>query len=258
MISLTPLSPIFFQIGPIQFHYYGLMYALGFLFAYYLLPHLLRIRNINLSNTIFDNIFFYTFLSGIIGARIFYILFYNFSYYLENPIKIIAFWEGGMASHGGFLGSLIGIYFLSRYYSLSVLKLTDTIVIPLGIGLMLGRFGNFINGELYGRVTNVPWCMEFSKADDCRHPSQLYSAGKDLFLFIVLFSLRKTTFIPGTLTYIFILCYSILRFTVEFFREPDPQIGLLTLNFSLGQWISGIIILISSLLYYFALKKSKK
>jgi len=240
-----PSPQIFFKVGPLEFHYYGLMYFLSFLFSYYFLPIILNLRGIKIKKNIYENLFFYTFLGAIIGGRLFYIVFYNLSFYLENPIKTLFIWEGGLASHGGFLGASFVLFFLSKYYKIPFWKLTDSTVIPIGICLMLGRLGNFINGELYGRPTNVPWCMYFTDSLECRHPSQVYAMIKNLFLFLIFFSLRKTKFKDGTLSILFLFLYGIFRFIVEFFREPDPQLGLIFLNLTEGQIWSLVMIFIS-------------
>lgn len=237
-MSFTPFDPTFLSIGPLAFHYYGLMYVFAFSIAYFSLPILFRIRNIEVSTKQFENIFFYGALGGILGGRLFYVLFYNFSFYLQNPLKIFALWEGGMASHGGFLGVIFATFLVCHFYKLPFLKITDCFTIPAGLGLMLGRFGNFINGELFGRITTAPWCVEFKTAEGCRHPSQLYAAFKDFSLFLIFFSLKKTTWNDGTLSFLFIAFYAIFRFIVEFFREPDAQLGFLSLGLSQGQWIS--------------------
>ena len=237
-MNFTPFDPVFLTLGPLQFHYYGLMYVLAFSFAYFLLPYIFGIRKVDVNKNQFENLFFYTALGAILGGRIFYVLFYNFSYYLQNPLKIFAVWEGGMASHGGFLGALITLWILCKIYNLKFLKISDCFAIPSGMGLMFGRIGNLINGELYGRITDVSWCMEFDTAEGCRHPSQIYAAIKNFTLFSILFSLRKTQWKDGTLTFLFISLYALFRFIVEFFREPDAHIGLLSLGLSQGQWIS--------------------
>lgn len=243
MIDFTPLSPVFLSIGPIKMHYYGLMYVLAFGFAYFFLPVLFRIRRVQITTPQFENIFFYGLLGGIFGGRIFYVLFYNFHYYFSHPFKIFAVWEGGMASHGGIFGAALAVYFVCRLYKIAFFKITDCLVIPTALGLMFGRFGNFINGELYGRITDVSWCVHFKSAEGCRHPSQLYAAAKDISLFTLLFSLRTTQWKDGSLSMIFLSSYLTLRFIVEFFREPDPQIGYLWLKFSQGQWISLLILI---------------
>lgn len=257
MIEFSPLSPVFLSIGPLKFHYYGLMYALGFSVAYLLLPYLYKIRGLKINKIIHENIFMTLALGGIIGGRIFYVLFYNFDYFLNYPLKVFAVWEGGMASHGGFIGAIIAVYLACNFYKINFLRYTDCVVIPVGIGLMLGRVGNLINGELYGRITDVSWCVNFEKAEGCRHPSQIYSIIKDLSIFIIMYNLRKTKYLDGSLFFIFFYLYLSMRFVVEFFREPDLQIGLLSLGLSQGQWISLIMIIIMSLLHLSIRQKQK-
>jgi phosphatidylglycerol---prolipoprotein diacylglyceryl transferase len=234
------------------------MYVLAFTFAYFLIPYLLKVRKLEIKKHAFEDIFFWTIIGGLLGGRIFYVLFYNFSYFSENLLKIFAVWEGGMASHGGFIGATLVLFFMCKKYKLPFWKVADVIVIPVGIGLMLGRFGNFINGELYGRITDVAWCMNFDSAEGCRHPSQLYAALKDFILFSVLFSLRNTQWKPGILAMSFIGLYAIFRFIVEFFREPDSQIGILSLGLSQGQWISVFMFFVSVLVVSVFLRKKKR
>ena len=245
MFELTPLSSVFLTIGPIKFHYYGLMYVFAFLFAYLLLPYLFKIRNIVIKKQEFEDIFFAGILGAVLGGRVFYILFYNLNYYLSNPLKSFAVWEGGMASHGGFIGAAIAIYIICKNKHLSFLSIIDVMIIPVGIGLMFGRFGNLVNGELFGRVSNVPWCINFDAADGCRHPSQVYAMLKDLILFTIMFFLRSTKWKPGILALLFINLYSLFRFILEFFSEPDFNIGYLAFNLSQGQYISIVLFLIS-------------
>lgn len=245
MIEFTPLSPVFFTLGPLKLHYYGLMYVLAFSFAYLLLPYLFKIRKIKIEKNVFEDLFLWVIIGALIGGRVFYVFFYNFSYFLEHPFGIIAVWEGGMASHGGFIGATLALFLICKKHQLPFLRLADAIVIPVGIGLMFGRFGNFINGELFGRITDVSWCMNFDTAEGCRHPSQLYAMFKDFTLFSIFFALRKTEWQPGILAMSFIGLYAIFRFIVEFFREPDAHIGYVSLSLSQGQWISVFMLLIS-------------
>jgi len=241
MIEFTPFSPVFLTIGELKFHYYGLMYALSFLIIYFSLPFVFRWRDIILNKKAYEELFFKTALSGLLGGRLFYILFYNLAYYLENPLKILAVWEGGMASHGGFIGALLGGFWVCRQYQLKFLKIADAVVILLGIGLALGRLGNFINGELYGAITTVSWCVNFETIEGCRHPTQIYAMLKDFSLFILMFSLVKTKWREGSLVLVFFFCYSFLRFFVESFREPYFEIGVFSLTLFPGQVFSLVV-----------------
>lgn len=255
MIAFTPFSPVFLSLGPLQFHYYGLMYVLAFAFAYFFLPYLFRIRGVVMERSVFEDLFFWIIVGALLGGRIFYVIFYNFSYFSDHLLKIFAIWEGGMASHGGFLGAALALYVFCKKKNLSFFQIADVLVITVGMGLMFGRFGNFINGELYGRVTDVAWCMHFDGSDGCRHPSQLYAACKDGLLFLILFSLRKTQWTSGVLAMSFFGLYAIFRFIVEFFREPDIHIGYLSFGLSQGQWISIVLFLVSVIIALYLIRK---
>lgn len=257
MIEFTPLSAVFLSIGPLKFHYYGLMYVFAFAFMYFMIPYLFRIRKVGIKKDQFEDLFFWGILGALLGGRLFYVLFYNFTYFFENPLSVFAVWEGGMASHGGFIGSVMAIYFICKKYTLSFLSILDAVAIPVGVGLMLGRFGNFINGELFGRVTDVSWCMNFKEAEGCRHPSQLYAMLKDVILFSIMFYLRDTQWKQGVLALVFVALYATFRFIVEFFREPDAHIGYLGLNLSQGQWLSLFMFFISLISMYYIIQRKK-
>jgi phosphatidylglycerol:prolipoprotein diacylglycerol transferase len=259
-MSFTPFSPVFLSIGPLSFHYYGLMYAIGFSIAYFMLPILYKQRNITLTEKQHESLFLLVALSGILGGRLFYVVFYNISYFLENPVHILAIHKGGMSSHGGFFGVFVGALVFARKYNISPLAFLDCLALPAGIGLSLGRLGNLINGELFGRITDMPFCREIEGKEGCRHPSQLYAILKDLFLFTLLFSLRKKFLhTEGVLSGIFLVLYSTIRFFLEFFREPDPQLGFVFYSFTQGQVLSVFFLLfgISLLGYSLFYKKSE-
>ncbi|PCI24631.1 prolipoprotein diacylglyceryl transferase [Candidatus Peregrinibacteria bacterium] len=248
--SFTPFDPVFLTIGPLELHYYGLMYAIGIMFCYSFLPKIYKIRNIKITEQQHENIVFMSVLLGLIGGRLFYVFFYYPEFFLLHPEKIIAVWDGGMASHGGFLGGILGFFIMTKKYKIPFLKLGDAMVIPLAIPFMIGRLGNFINGELYGRITDVAWCMDFDRAEGCRHPAQIYAMGKNATIFAILYSLRNTKWPDGTLVYIFFSLYLSFRFIVEFFREPDQQIGLLLGDLSQGQWISFILLIVLNTIFF--------
>ena len=188
---------------------------------------------------------FYIFIGAILTARLFYVLFYGTQNYIQNPLEIFKLWQGGMSIHGGILGTVLGIiYFVKKNKDYTILQLTDLIAMPTAIALMFGRIANFINGELYGRVTSLPWAVKFKDAEGFRHPSQLYESAKNLIIFSILFLRSKKPFKEGELTALFLIYYSILRFTVEFVREPEIYIGPLTMGqllcipmFVIGVWI---------------------
>lgn len=254
-------DPIIIRIGPLTLSWYGLMYFLGFSISYFLVRYQIKRRDFDISKPEVDDLYFYAVLGLIIGARLGYILFYNLKMYLDNPLEIPAFWHGGMSFHGGLIGVLIaGVLFCWRNKK-SFWKLADLVIVTAPIGLGLGRIGNFINGELYGRVTQVPWAMIFPKGGPFpRHPSQLYeSALEGGILFLVLWISKDKRLPAGSLLVIFLLLYGIFRFCLEFLREPDPQLGFILGPFTMGQILSFFMILAGGILiFYFkrgALKK---
>ncbi len=248
----TPFSKIFLTLWPIKLHYYWLIYVFWITFCFFIIKALFKEYKINVTKSQFENIFFTTMISGLIWGRLFYIIFYNLSFYLSNPLKILAIWEWGMASHWWFIWAITGLYIISRIYKLNFLKIADIFVIPLGIALMFWRFWNLINGELIWRTSNLPWCINYD--DICRHPSQIYAALKNLTIFIILFSLRKKILKKWIIFSLFIILYSSFRFIVEFWRKPDSHIWLLIFNLSQWQIIS-LLMLITWILIYFLINK---
>ncbi len=236
--SFTPLERTFLTIGSLELKYYGLMYALGALFVFFFTQKVFKKKSIKINNEQMLDLLSYGIFGVILGGRFGYILFYNLSYYLENPLKIIAVWEGGMSFHGGFLGVILAGYLFCKKEKLNFYQIADLAIIPVFIALALGRFGNFINGELVGRITEIPWGMEFEGHEGKRHPSQLYAVGKNLLaFFILLFSLRlklkKGSYFWGG-----IMLYGLFRFLVEFTRQPDLHIGFVLNYFTMGQLLS--------------------
>jgi len=185
-------------------------------------------------------VLFFAVLGVVLGGRLGYVLFYKLGYYLTHPAEILAVWQGGMSFHGGFLGVLLALWWVARKYRLRWLVLTDFVAPLIPLGLAAGRLGNFINGELWGRVTDVPWGTVFPYAGaEPRHPSQLYQfalEGLALFLLLWLFSARPRP--VGAVSGLFLVGYGVFRFVAEFFREPDDFLGLLALGLSMGQWLS--------------------
>ncbi|WFW29909.1 MAG: prolipoprotein diacylglyceryl transferase [Wolbachia endosymbiont of Menacanthus eurysternus] len=251
------LNPIIFSVGPVSIHWYSLAYILGIIFAYWYL-HKLDNRKI-LTKNFYDSLLTSTIIGIILGGRFGYILIYDLIFYLKNPIEILKTWKGGMSFHGGVIGVLCAIIITCKKYNISVYYTLDLISCGVPIGLFLGRIANFINGELFGRVTTMPWGLVFLKSGDnlSRHPSQLYEAFLEGLLFFIainlLFFLTRIKFYRGATTSIAIIWYGIARFAVEFFREPDYQIGYLWLNLTIGQLLSipmvllGIIICLKTI-----------
>jgi phosphatidylglycerol:prolipoprotein diacylglycerol transferase len=217
------------------------MYFIGFLSFIYFGKKQVKNQTWSLIDVkILDDMFFYGALGVILGGRLGYVLFYQPIYYLNNPVEIFAFWQGGMSFHGGFLGVLIAMMMIARKYEIRWLVITDFIapLVPLGLGF--GRIGNFINQELWGRPTDVTWGMIFPAVDNTlRHPSQLYqSFFEGLVLFLILWFYAKKQRSVGKVSALFLIFYSLFRFFIEYTREPDGHLGLLYLDFSMGQWLS--------------------
>lgn len=238
-------NPILIDLGPIHVSWYGLMYVLGFFASYLLVRYQMKKKNFGISKLDVENLFFYLILGLIIGARLGYVLFYDLKAYLEKPFEIFAIWHGGMSFHGGLIGVLIvGILFSWRNRK-SFWKIADLFIVTAPIGLGLGRIGNFINGELYGRVTQVPWAMIFTTDPNRlpRHPSQLYeSALEGGVLFLILWFLKDRKLPAGGLLAIFLSLYGLFRFFLEFFRQPDSQLGFILGPFTMGQLLSSFMI----------------
>ncbi|MDP7141209.1 MAG: prolipoprotein diacylglyceryl transferase [Candidatus Woesearchaeota archaeon] len=250
------INPILFSLGPFQIRYYGIIYVLGFVIAYFLINYIIKKKGLDITKDDVTDLLFYLLIGVILGSRLFYVLVYNPKYFLAHPLDIFAIWHGGLSFHGGFIGSIVATLIFCKKKKVSFLELGDIIVIPLSIALALGRIGNFLNGELYGRVTNLPWAVKFKGAEGFRHPSQIYESLKNLFIFSVLWTLNKKNLPKGYLFSIFILMYSSLRFFVEFVRVPDSQLGFIIFGLSMGQVLS-VIMFIGGLVLLKAIKPKK-
>jgi len=238
------INPILIEVGPFRLSWYGLMYVLGFVASYLLVRYQMKRKDFGISKPEIENLYFYLILGLVIGARLGYVLFYDLKMYLQDPFEVIAIWHGGMSFHGGLIGVLlVGILFCWKNKK-SFWRIADLIIVTVPIGLALGRIGNFINGELYGRVTHLPWAMIFPKGGPLpRHPSQLYESGLEgCLLFLILWFLKERKLKDGSLLAIFLIGYGALRFFVEFFREPDVQLGFVLGPFTMGQVLCSIMI----------------
>lgn len=252
MINFPEIDPEIFRIGPIALRWYSIMYILGFLSSYILVRHQIKKIGLSIKKDAIDALYSYLILGLIIGARLGYVLFYNLSFYLKNPLEIIALWHGGMSFHGGLIGSILAGYLFCKKYRLNFWQMSDLVIVTAPIGLGLGRLGNFINGELYGRVTDVPWAMIFPSGGPLpRHPSQLYEFFLEgILLFFILWTLKEKRPKKGLLTATFLMLYGSFRFVVEFFREPDIQIGYIFGYFTMGQILCTIMFLIGFFILY--------
>lgn len=234
------IDPVFLRLGPLEFRWYGLMYIISFVAAYFVIRAGVKRKDLPLSNDDIADLVFTVAMGVILGGRSGYILFYNLSYYLAHPLKVFAVWEGGMSFHGGLTGAILaGVYF-ARKKRIAFLLLADVCFLAAPIGLFLGRIGNLINGELYGRVTDVPWGIVFTNGGPLpRHPSQLYEATLEgPLMFAILWFLTRKQKPAGVILWTFITFYGLFRFSVEFFREPDTQLGYLLGGLSMGQLLS--------------------
>ena len=256
MLPYPKINPNIIEIGPFKLRWYGLMYVLGFVSCYFLIGKQRRARNLGLVGAQLQDLIFALAIGLILGARLGYVLFYQFSnytYYLQHPLEIIAIWHGGMSFHGGLIGAVLAGLIFARRRKIPFWEGADTVVVTAPVALAFGRLGNFINGELYGRPSTVPWAMVFPLAGpEPRHPSQLYEAALEgVVLFIILWLLKDRSFRPGTMVCLFLGGYGIFRFLVEFFRQPDPQIGLLWGLLSMGQILCLTMIITAAVLWKF-------
>ena len=242
------LDPVLIDFGFLVIRWYSLAYIFGILIGWWLGKRIILKKFQNLSFNIkeFDNLITYIIISMLLGGRIGYILFYNFEYYLSNPLDILKIWEGGMSFHGALIGIILGTYWFSIKKNIPTFFLLDIIAFVAPIGIFFGRIANFINGELVGKTTDVFWGVIFPKIDNnIRHPSQLYEAFfEGVVLFIIMnLILFKNNYKTGTCSYIFLIFYGIFRTFSEFFREPDLQVGYLFNQISMGMMLSFLMIL---------------
>jgi phosphatidylglycerol---prolipoprotein diacylglyceryl transferase len=244
------LDPILIDFGFIVIRWYSLAYIFGIVIGWWfgkkIINHILKNTNLNFKLNDFDDFISYLIFSIILGGRFGYVIFYNFEYYISNPVEIIKVWKGGMSFHGALIGIIIGAYLFSKKRRVSAFFLLDVIACVAPIGIFFGRIANFINGELIGKVTSLPWSVVFPLVDMLpRHPSQLYEAIMEgIILFLILnILIFKRKYKIGASSYLFLIYYGIFRIISEIFREPDLQIGYLFNLISMGTILSFIMIL---------------
>jgi phosphatidylglycerol:prolipoprotein diacylglycerol transferase len=258
MLIHPAFDPVAFSLGPLSVHWYGLMYLCAFCQFWGL--GRLRLGRVGWTREEFDDLLFYGILGVIIGGRLGEVLFYNPAYYAANPLQIFAVWKGGMSFHGGFLGVLGAMVWQARKYRRRWLEVSDFVAPLVPLGLMAGRIGNFINGELWGRVADptLPWAMIFPRAGDLpRHPSQLYQAALEgLLLFLALWFYSRKPRPLGAVSGLFLLGYGVFRSFSEFFREPTEGIFGFSYSVSMGQWLSLPMILCGLALYLWATRRA--
>ena len=249
---INNFDPVAFQIMSFEIRWYSLAYILGIVIGWILCKKIF-IKNSDI-NEKFDDYIAYLVIGIILGGRIGYIIFYNFSYYLDNIFDIFKIWQGGMSFHGGLLGVIASSYIFAKKNNQNPFFYLDQVSLVAPVGVFFGRLANFINSELYGTVSSAPWSVIFIKVDNLsRHPSQLYEAfleGIILFLILIYFVNKDYLKKPGLISGLFLIFYSLFRFFVEFFRVPDEQIGYLLLNLTMGQIISLVFASIGITLVY--------
>jgi len=252
MLVHPQFDPIAVQAGPLAVHWYGLMYLIGFTLFYLLGLYRCRQEWRGITKANLEDLLFVGMVGVIVGGRLGFVLLYQPEYYLTHPLEIFAVWQGGMSAHGGFIGVILALFYFAWRNKKSILTVGDFVAPLVPLGFFFGRLGNFINGELWGRVASadLPWSMIFPQAGDGvpRHPSQLYEAtleGLVLFFVVWIYSIKKRP--AGAVSGLFLFGYGLARFVVEFFREPDSYLGLQALDLSRGQWLSLPMIIIGDL-----------
>jgi len=261
-------DPVLIDLGLFQIRWYSIAYIVGILLGWLYANRIIKLTTTNKYNfhqiktSEFDELIFYLIIGIILGGRLGYILFYNFEYYSENFLEIFKIWQGGMSFHGGLLGTIISILIYCKRTKTNFFNFTDIISCVAPIGIFLGRIANFINGELYGKISSLPWSVIFPSAGNSpRHPSQIYEAlleGIVLYLIINYFALKKDLiYKPGFISSLFLIIYSILRIFSEIFREPDAHLGLLFNYFSMGTLLSLLTIIFGLFIILFVRKNEQ-
>lgn len=257
------IDPVIFHLGPLQVRWYGLMYVLGYLIGGKLISKLMKDGYLQVKREKLDSFITYLMVGMFLGARIFYVFVYNWDYYSHHLTEFFAVWKGGLSFHGAMIGMIGACIFFAKRNKVPVMSVVDTMALAACPGLMLGRIGNFINGELYGRVTDVSWGIVFAEGGPyARHPSQLYESFFEGFILgLILWSLysaRKLK-VYGTASSLFLMGYSFFRFFIEYFREADIQLGYYFGNaLSMGQILSVLMFLAGCLLFMITWKKNQK
>ena len=261
-------DPVLFDFGLFQIRWYSVAYILGIILGWWYAIKINKLSSKNkyhfdyIKTSDFDNLIIYLVIGIVFGGRLGYVIFYNFEYYAQNFFEVFKLWQGGMSFHGGLLGVIVSIIFFSKKTKTNFFKFADIISCVAPIGIFLGRIANFVNGELYGKISTFPWSVIFPTGGHvARHPSQIYEAileGIFLFILINYFALKKQLlFKTGYISGIFLILYSILRILSESFREPDIHLGYFFNYFSLGTLLS-LITLIAGLLIVLSIKKNEQ
>ncbi|AUV14081.1 prolipoprotein diacylglyceryl transferase [Aeromonas caviae] len=255
----SQIDPVAFSLGPLSVRWYGLMYLFGFAFAMWLAGRRADAPNSGWTRNEVSDLLFYGFLGVILGGRIGYVLFYNFDLFLADPTYLFKIWTGGMSFHGGLIGVITAMIWFAHKTQRHFFTVADFVAPLIPFGLGVGRIGNFMNGELWGRVTDVPWAIIFPEAGpEPRHPSQLYQfALEGVVLFIILNLFWRKHPPRGAISGMFLLFYGLFRFLVEFVRQPDSQLGLYFNEISMGQILSTPMIVAGGLMVWAAYKQPR-
>lgn len=261
-MQFPAIDPVALQLGPLVIRWYALAYIAGITLGWWLIGWLDKRRDVPiLTKKQHDDMILWGVLGVVLGGRLGYVLFYNLAYFIEHPLDILKTWQGGMSFHGGALGVILAFYGFARWHKLPYLKLMDMICCAVPIGLFFGRLANFVNGELYGRITDSPLGMVFPHGGPLpRHPSQLYEAlCEGLLLFLLLLFLMCGTRLsnrPPFISGAFLAGYGVARFGIEFFRQPDAHLGIVSLHMTMGQWLCLPMIAVGIGLMAWAMKRS--
>ncbi|WP_265433196.1 prolipoprotein diacylglyceryl transferase [Aeromonas salmonicida] len=253
----SQVDPVAFSLGPLSVRWYGLMYLFGFAFAMWLAGRRADAPNSGWTRNEVSDLLFYGFLGVILGGRVGYVLFYNFDMFLADPLYLFKIWTGGMSFHGGLIGVITAMIWFAHKTKRHFFTVADFVAPLIPFGLGVGRVGNFLNGELWGRVTDAPWAIIFPEAGpEPRHPSQLYQfALEGVVLFIILNFFWRKNPPRGAISGLFLFCYGLFRFLVEFVRQPDSQLGLYFQEISMGQILSMPMIVAGALMVWAAYKR---
>jgi phosphatidylglycerol:prolipoprotein diacylglycerol transferase len=257
MLSYSAIDPVAISLGPVKIHWYGLMYLVGFGSGAILGWFRARRSDQRLQVQIWDLLFFIS-VGVIVGGRLGYVFFYNLDYYWTRPIEWLFIWSGGMSFHGGLLGAIVALWAFSRRTKRTFLEVGDFVAPLCPIGFGAGRIGNFINQELWGRVSDAPWAMVFPEVGpESRHPSQLYEAFLEgVVLFLVLWFYSRKPRLSGAVCGMFLLSYGALRFLAEFFREPDAHLGIVAMGWmTMGQLLSAPMVFFGFSLWVWAVRR---
>jgi phosphatidylglycerol:prolipoprotein diacylglycerol transferase len=257
MFSFFPSRAVAFTLLDFPVHWYGIMYLLGFLMVYKLAPKLQRYRDLYLRKSDWSNLLSWVIIAVIVGGRLGYVFFYDWAYFKTSPMEIFAIWNGGMASHGGFIGVAIVAWLYARWHKISLFKLLDSAVVPIALALALGRVGNYINIELYGTVTDLPWGQSIPGIEGLRHPTAVYAILKNTTIGIIcMLALTKSKKV-GLPTACFVIFYAVFRFIVEFFRIPTvDNTELFGVMFTQGQLLTVPLFVLGGILLIVSLRRS--